>query len=80
MSIEYYVKPMYDVQVGADGEIEIMTTGGYHGEDVERMFTIGEMEHIVKIANAHYAAYTAYENRGYEDEDKYHADYLELTA
>jgi hypothetical protein len=71
MTIEYDRQVYWDVSVDGDGEIEVTSTGGYHGEDATRHFTLVEMRTIVKRAEAHAAGYSAYVASDYEDEDAY---------
>ena len=80
MTIEYTRTILDGVTVDADGDINITVLGGYHGEDVERIFTANDMRVIAARAEAHKAAYQAYIDRDYEDEDKYHSDYEYLAT
>lgn len=75
MTVEYHRTIMHDVDVGGDGEITITSTGGYHGEDATREFSLNDMKHIMNIANAHSGAYQAYVDRGYEDAEMYKLDF-----
>jgi len=61
----------YDVTVEADGEITIAIDGGYHGEQVDRVFTGEQMKTIAAYAERHRAAYQAWVDGDYEDEQVY---------
>jgi len=71
MTVPYEIPIFHDVTAEADGTIDIVSQGGYHGEDVSRMFTADEMRKIAAHAEAHHKAYQAYIDRGYEGEDVY---------
>lgn len=70
MTIPYYItiEEVHDAQIGADGEIEITTTGSYHGEDVERTFTTQDLATLIDYAIAHKAGRDRYEV-DYEESD-----------
>lgn len=63
MTVPYYItiEEVHDAEIGADGEIDIRISGGYHGEDVERTFTTQELATLIDYAIAHKAGRDAYE-------------------
>ena len=80
MTVTFDIDIFDDVSVDGDGDIEFTTMGSYHGEDVYRQFSASDLEVIATRARAHQAAYQAYRDRDYEDDDKYHSDFAELTV
>lgn len=71
MTVPYEITIFHDVTAEADGTIDIVSQGGYHGEDVSRTFTADEMRKIAAHADAHHKAYDAYIARDYEGEEVY---------
>ena len=67
MTIQFYIDVGYEVQADGDGEITITTTGGYHGEDVDRGFTVDELQEIYAKALQHKVAYQAYKDADYDE-------------
>jgi len=71
MTVPYEIPIFHDVTAEADGTIDIVSQGGYHGEDVSRMFTADEMRKMAAHAEAHQKAYETYAEGGYVDEATY---------
>ena len=71
MAVPFTITVFDGVTADPYGDIDISTTGGYHGEDVERTFTAGELRVIIEHAEAHETAYEAFVASNYADEDSY---------
>ena len=73
MTVPFIVKhPDFpNIEIDANGEIEIGTPGGYYGDTVFSTFTAGELICIATFATRHQTAYQAYKDSDYEDEYAY---------
>ncbi len=71
MTVPYMVKVFEGVTADADGDVDITVNGGYHGEDIDRTFTVDELRKIAIHAQAHQVAYEEFKERDYEGEELY---------